>query len=183
MVRQWVRCGAFTKAVSRNGAVLMAGIKWPNDILVNGRKLVGILTEMSGSMEEISYIVMGIGVNVKTKQEELPEEIKQIATSLLMEGVDIERTEAFKIILEELEHQYYDVLDSGFEDTLNEWRKLSVTLNQEIEVRAPGNTYEGVATDIDDDGNLLVKRLMEKLNELLQVMFLYVRENRRNACY
>ena len=75
----------------------------------------------------------------------------------LMEGVDIERTEAFKIILEELEHQYYDVLDSGFEDTLNEWRKLSVTLNQEIEVRAPGNTYEGVATDIDDDGNLLVK--------------------------
>ena len=95
--------------------------------------------------------------DVKTKQEELPEEIKQIATSLLMEGVDIERTEAFKIILEELEHQYYDVLDSGFEDTLNEWRKLSVTLNQEIEVRAPGNTYEGVATDIDDDGNLLVK--------------------------
>ena len=43
------------------------GIKWPNDILVNGRKLVGILTEMSGSMEEISHIVMGIGVNVKTK--------------------------------------------------------------------------------------------------------------------
>lgn len=147
---------ALTKAFHKMG-LADAGIKWPNDILVNGRKLVGILTEMSGSMEEISYIVMGIGVNVKMKQEELPEEIKQIATSLLMEGVDIERTEAFKIILEELEHQYYDVLDSGFEDTLNEWRKLSVTLNQEIEVRAPGNTYEGVATDIDDDGNLLVK--------------------------
>ena len=147
---------ALTKAFHKMG-LADAGIKWPNDILVNGRKLVGILTEMSGSMEEISYIVMGIGVNVKTKQEELPEEIKQIATSLLMEGVDIERTEAFKIILEELEHQYYDVLDSGFEDTLNEWRKLSVTLNQEIEVRAPGNTYEGVATDIDNDGNLLVK--------------------------
>ena len=64
-----------------------AGIKWPNDILVNGRKLVGILTEMSGSMEEISYIVMGIGVNVKTKQEELPEELKLIATSLTMEGM------------------------------------------------------------------------------------------------
>lgn len=51
-------------------------------------------------MEEISYIVMGIGVNVKTKQEELPEELKLIATSLTMEGIDIERTEAFKIILE-----------------------------------------------------------------------------------
>ena len=132
-------------------------VKWPNDILVNGRKLVGILTEMSGSMEEISYIVMGIGVNVKTKQEELPEELKLIATSLTMEGIDIERTEAFKIILESLEHQYYEVLDSGFEETLNEWRQLSVTLGEEIEVRAPGNTYEGVATDIDEDGNLLVR--------------------------
>ena len=138
---------ALTKAFHKMG-LTDAGIKWPNDILVNGRKLVGILTEMSGSMEEISHIVMGIGVNIK---------IKQIATSLLMEGIEIERTEAFKIILEELEHQYYEVLDSGFDDTLNEWRKLSVTLNQEIEVRAPGNTYEGVATDIDNDGNLLVK--------------------------
>ena len=134
-----------------------AGIKWPNDILVNGRKLVGILTEMSGSMEEVSHIIMGIGVNVKTKQEELPEELKHIATSLLMEGVDIERTEAFKIILESLEHQYYEILDNGFEDTLNEWRQLSVTLGADIEVRAPGNTYEGVATDIDEDGNLLVR--------------------------
>ena len=147
---------ALTKAFHKMG-LTNAGIKWPNDILVNGRKLVGILTEFSGSMEEISYIVMGIGVNIKTKQEELPEEIKQIATSLLMEGIDIERTEAFKIILEELEHQYYEVLDCGFDDTLNEWRKLSVTLHQEIEVRAPGSTYEGVATDIDNDGNLLVK--------------------------
>ena len=59
---------ALTKAFHKMG-LTDAGIKWPNDILVNGRKLVGILTEMSGSMEEISHIVMGIGVNVKTKQE------------------------------------------------------------------------------------------------------------------
>ena len=147
---------ALTKAFHKMG-LTDAGIKWPNDILVNGRKLVGILTEMSGSMEEISHIVMGIGVNVKTKQEELPEELKLIATSLAMEDIDIERTEAFRLILEELEHQYYEVLDSGFDETLNEWRQLSVTLGEEIEVRAPGNTYEGVATDIDEDGNLLVR--------------------------
>lgn len=149
---------ALTKAFHKMG-LTSAGIKWPNDILVNGRKMVGILTEMSGSMEEISYIIMGIGVNVKTKQEELPEEIKHIATSLLMEGIDIERTEAFKIILENLEYQYYEILDKGFDETLDEWRKLSVTLGQDIEVRAPDNTYEGIATDIDEDGNLLVKTL------------------------
>ena len=49
------------------------------------------------------------------------------------------------------------MLDSGFEETLNEWRQLSVTLGEEIEVRAPGNTYEGVATDIDEDGNFISK--------------------------
>lgn len=157
---------ALTKAFHKMGLV-DAGIKWPNDILVNGRKLVGILTEMSGSMEEISYIVMGIGINVKTKQEELPEEIKHIATSLLMEGIDIERTEAFKIVLEELEHQYYEVLDRGFEETLQEWRQLSVTLGQEIEVRTPGDTYEGTALDIDEDGNLLVKTMNGDIERII----------------
>lgn len=157
---------ALTKAFHKMGLV-DAGIKWPNDILVNGRKLVGILTEMSGSMEEISYIVMGIGINVKTKQEELPEEIKHIATSLLMEGIDIERTEAFKIVLEELEHQYYEVLDRGFEETLQEWRQLSVTLGQEIEVRTPGDTYEGIALDIDEDGNLLVKTMNGDIERII----------------
>lgn len=147
---------ALTKAFYKMG-LSAAGIKWPNDILVNGRKLVGILTEMSGSMEEINYIVMGIGINVKTTQEELPEELKHIGTSLAMEGIDIERTEAFKIILGELEQQYYEVLSNGFEGTLEEWKQLSVTLGQDIEVRAPDHTYEGVAMDLDTDGNLLVK--------------------------
>ena len=152
---------ALTKAFHKMG-LTDAGIKWPNDILVNGRKLVGILTEMSGSMEEISHIVMGIGVNVKTKQEELPEELKLIATSLAMEDIDIERTEAFRLILEELEHQYYEVLDSGFDETLNEWRQLSVTLGEEIEVRAPGNTYEGAATDIDEGNTNIVLGVYDK---------------------
>ena len=147
---------ALTRAFHKMG-LTSAGIKWPNDIMVNGRKIVGILTEKTGSMEEIAYIVMGIGVNVKTTQEELPEELKLIGTSLTMEGLDIERTEAFKIILEELEHQYYEVLSNGFEQTLEDWKKLSVTLGQEVEVRAPGNTYEGLAVDLDNDGNLLVK--------------------------
>ena len=134
-----------------------AGIKWPNDILVNGRKVVGILTEMSGSMEEISHIVMGIGVNVKTKQEELPEELKLIATSLAMEGIDIERTEAFRIILEAIR------TSNIMKFSIVALRKLSMNGGNYLLLSvkklkcAPGNTYEGVATDIDEDGNLLVR--------------------------
>ena len=76
--------------------------------------------------------------------EETQSEVRETFLSQLKKG-------------ESLEQQYYDVLDSGFEETLNEWRQLSVTLGEDIEVRAPGNTYEGVATDIDEDGNLLVR--------------------------
>lgn len=133
-----------------------AGIKWPNDILVNGRKLVGILTEMNGSMEEISYIVMGIGINTGTQYEELPEEIKDIATSFAIEGVSINRRQALALILKHLEVQYQKVLQAGFGSTLAEWRELSITLGQDVMVKAPGSTTYGKAIDIDNDGNLLV---------------------------
>lgn len=157
---------ALTKAFHAMG-LTDAGIKWPNDIMVNGRKLVGILTEMSGSMEEIAYIVMGMGINVKTVQEDLPEELKLIATSLKMEGIDIERTKAFSMILEALEHQYYEVLAHGFDSTLEEWRELSITLNQDITVHAPDNSYDGVAENIDQDGNLLVRSLDGALHRIV----------------
>lgn len=135
-----------------------AGIKWPNDIMVNGKKLVGILTEMNGSMEAISYIVMGIGINISSVQDELPDEIKDIATSFAMEGVDVDRRKALPCILKALEDQYKEVVAHGFEHTLEEWKELSITLNRNVQVRAPGETYEGYAVDLDRDGNLLVER-------------------------
>lgn len=135
-----------------------AGIKWPNDIMVNGKKLVGILTEMNGSMEAISYIVMGIGINISSVQDELPDEIKDIATSFAMEGVDVDRRNALPCILKALEDQYKEVVAHGFEHTLEEWKDLSITLNRNVQVRAPGETYEGYAVDLDRDGNLLVER-------------------------
>ena len=135
-----------------------AGIKWPNDILVNGRKLVGILTEMNGTMEAISYIVMGIGINTGSTQDELPEFIKDVATSFAMEGVEVDRRQALNIILQEMEMQYNKVLAEGFDSTLAEWKEFSITLGQDVEVRAPGNTYEGKAIDLDRDGNLMIER-------------------------
>lgn len=135
-----------------------AGIKWPNDILVGHKKLVGILTEMNGTMEEIAYIVMGIGINTSSQEKDIPEELQGVATSFLMEGVDVPRKEAFALILQRLEEQYEKVLQEGFDSTLEEWKELSVTLHQSVIVKAPGGEYEGEAVDIDRDGNLLVKR-------------------------
>lgn len=142
----------------RSLGLTTAGIKWPNDIMVNGKKLVGILTEMNGSMEAISYIVMGIGINISSVQAELPDEIKDIATSFAMEGVTVDRRKALPCILKALEDQYKEVVAHGFEHTLEEWKELSITLNKNVQVRAPGETYEGYAVDLDRDGNLLVER-------------------------
>lgn len=148
---------ALIKAFRKLG-LSTAGIKWPNDILVGPRKLVGILTEMSGTIEEISYIVMGIGINISTTADELPEHLQDVATSFAIEGVQVDRREAFAVILKCLEEQYEKVLKEGFDSTLEEWKEFSITLNRDVQVKAPGESYYGRAIDIDRDGNLLVER-------------------------
>lgn len=135
-----------------------AGIKWPNDIMVHGRKLVGILTEMSGSMEAIDYIVMGIGINISSQLKDFPEELQSIGTSFAVEGVQVDRRHALDVILRCLETQYKKVCTEGFDSTLEEWKLYSITLNKDVTVKAPGEDYIGHAVDLDRDGNLIVER-------------------------
>lgn len=133
-----------------------AGIKWPNDILVHGKKLVGILTLMSASMEKIDYIIMGIGINTGIKRNEFPEDFREGATSFLNEGINVSRKDLLAAILGELEKEYSIAQDEGFDKVLDDWRALSVTLGQEVRVIFGDDSYTGKAVDIDRDGCLLV---------------------------
>ena len=133
-----------------------AGIKWPNDILVHGKKLVGILTLMSASMEMIDYIIMGIGINTGIKKNEFPEDFREGATSFLNEGINVSRKDLLAAILGELEKEYSIAQDEGFDKVLDDWRALSVTLGQEVRVIFGDDSYTGKAVDIDRDGCLLV---------------------------
>lgn len=133
-----------------------AGIKWPNDILVHGKKLVGILTLMSTSMEKIDYIIMGIGINTGIKKNEFPEDFREGATSFLNEGINVSRKDLLAAILGELEKEYSIAQDEGFDKVLDDWRALSVTLGQEVRVIFGDDSYTGKAVDIDRDGCLLV---------------------------
>lgn len=133
-----------------------AGIKWPNDILVHGKKLVGILTLMSASMEKIDYIIMGIGINTGIKKNEFPEDFREGATSFLNEGINVLRKDLLAAILGELEKEYSIAQDEGFDKVLDDWRALSVTLGQEVRVIFGDDSYTGKAVDIDRDGCLLV---------------------------
>jgi len=133
---------------------LSALIKWPNDILVNDRKVCGILTEMSAEVNTVSYIVLGIGINVNTGVEHLPKE----ATSLKHEiGKEISRVELAREILRELERQYHIFKEKGFKKIIEEWKSLSHTLGEEVKISCHGRKIEGTAIDLDATGALVVR--------------------------
>ncbi|MBB5335496.1 biotin--[acetyl-CoA-carboxylase] ligase [Pectinatus brassicae] len=133
------------------------GIKWPNDILYNGKKLVGVLTEMNAEMDRINYIVIGMGINVNVSNKEMPEEIKDIATSLSeIKGETVSRIDLLTQVLAELENLYLLIKEQGFAPILKLWKQYSVTLGQDIKVIGVNETFYGKAVDIDDFGALLV---------------------------
>ena len=137
---------------------LRAAIKWPNDILHDGRKLVGILTEMSAEMDRVNYVVIGIGINVNIAPEDFPAELRTIATSLMqMKGKELPRVAFLQELLRALDDLYAQVQREGFAPVLAAWREYAVTLGQQVRVIGPaGEEFEGVAADIDAEGALLI---------------------------
>lgn len=149
---------AVVKAVNKYSGV-NAAIKWPNDILLNGRKLVGILTEMSAEFGKINYIVIGTGINVNVPKNIIPDDIKDCAISVSDAAQEpVSRVQILADVLFYMEELYEAVLKDGFAPVLEEWRKYSCTLGQQVKVIAPGETYSGLAVDIDADGLLIVKK-------------------------
>lgn len=149
---------AVVKAVNSYEGV-KASIKWPNDILLNGKKLVGILTEMSAEFGHINYIVVGIGLNVAVKSEDIPEGYKASAISLQDAAKEkINRAELLNRVLINFEELYEIVKKEGFEPILALWKEYAFTLGQEVKVIAPNETYEGKAIDIDSEGLLIVEK-------------------------
>lgn len=140
---------------------LPVGIKWPNDLLIEGRKVCGILTEMDADMERINFVVCGMGLNVNLTQEQFPPEVRETATSLMaaLGGKPVARALLAREILARFEAAYDDLVAGRFEAVLEGWRRLSVTLGQEVRVisvtGAP--TIYGTALDVDPDGALVVR--------------------------
>jgi len=149
---------------------LPAGIKWPNDIQIGGRKLCGILTEMEAEMERVSFVVCGIGLNVNLAREQFPPEIRETATSLMAElGRPVPRAPLVQATMARLEEGYDLLLAGRFPAVLDRWRTLSVTLGQPVRVLsvAGGADLEGVAENVDLDGALLVRTASGELKRVL----------------
>lgn len=133
-----------------------AQIKWPNDIVMNGKKVVGILTEMSAQFDYINHIVVGIGINVHNK--EFPEEIAKTASSLLLEcGHRIHRASLIEAFLEEFERLYAVYLETEDMSGLQkEYDSLLVNRGRQVRVLDPKEPFEGKAMGITKKGELIV---------------------------
>jgi BirA family biotin operon repressor/biotin-[acetyl-CoA-carboxylase] ligase len=138
---------------------LPASIKWPNDILIDGKKVCGILTEMKAEQDRVAFIILGIGVNVNTPSKTLPKTATSLKAELHNIGKDaaISRIELARNILESVE-KYYDILkDNGASSIIEEWKKLSGMLGSKVKVILPKRQFEGKAHTIDRDGALIVR--------------------------
>ncbi len=139
-------------------ADISAGIKWPNDVVVGGRKICGILTEMSAQIDYVDYLVIGVGVNVN--HTDFAEEIKETATSVRLEtGKIASRAEIAAALLNRFEENYRTYLKTcDLDGLLAAYHDVLVNKEQTVRVLSPGNEFTGTALGIDKKGQLLVRR-------------------------
>ncbi len=133
-------------------------VKWPNDVLINAKKVCGILTEAKTSGDTTSFVIVGIGINANIELQSLPEQVRAHATSLRHElpgTIDCEQL--LHVLLEKMEHYYVMLQNGKFHSVLVEWKRLCRFLGSYVEVMSGKKQIEGWATDVDRDGALILK--------------------------
>ncbi len=137
----------------RNITQIPALIKWPNDVIIGGRKVSGILTEMRTEKKLIDFVVVGIGVTVNIPRKRLPAEIMDVATSLSAElGRNISRIALLQEILRQLEQRYVKVKERKTDTLIAEWKDLLDTIGRQVRINLPRRIVNGRAVDIDETG-------------------------------
>jgi len=133
-------------------------IKWPNDILVRGKKVAGILTELHAELDQVKYVILGIGVDVNLNAGDFPAELRKSATSLKAElGKPVPRAELAVGILRELDDDYGQIAAAGFTILADEWEKHCTTIGQEVVIRTGERQIRGRAESLGEDGALLLR--------------------------
>ncbi|AYD40511.1 biotin--[acetyl-CoA-carboxylase] ligase [Clostridium fermenticellae] len=134
-------------------------IKWPNDIILNNKKLCGVLTEMSGELNKINYVVMGIGINANISYYEFPEEIRSKATSLLIEtNKEIVRKDLVACVLNNFEKMYSKfILNGDISEALDVCMKSSILIGKKVRIINAKHERIGEVLGLDKGGELIVK--------------------------
>jgi len=150
------------------GYGLSAKIKWPNDVLINGKKVCGILTEIGAEMDSIQYVVVGVGIDANVDTETFPEEFRDSSTSLKNElGFDINRVEFVQRLLSELETLYMKFQKEGFSSILEEWRNMSATIGEWVKITTQSRIMYGEVIGVDSEGALVLETSEGKLEKIV----------------
>lgn len=158
---------ALARAIRRQ-TNLTPEIKWPNDILLRGKKVAGILTELSAEVDRIRYVIMGIGVDVNLTSADLPPELRKIATSLRIEsGPPVSRPDLAAAILRELDADYARVRAGQFEALADEWEEQCTTIGRSVTIRIGDRAQSGVAESLDSEGALLLRTQHGRLERII----------------
>lgn len=148
---------ACARAMRRNTG-LTVELKWPNDLMVSGRKLGGILTEVKSKAGSIVFAIVGIGVNVNVRMEDLPSDVRRIATSVRNETTKEQSKDVFiSDILDEFDTWYESLVEDKRELILDEWRGLTSMLGRTVQVTTGSETLTGIADDLDEKGFLIMR--------------------------
>jgi BirA family biotin operon repressor/biotin-[acetyl-CoA-carboxylase] ligase len=158
-VRLVFAAGLAVAEVLRESYGIEAETRWPNDVLVSGRKVCGILAEMNATGEKINYVLIGIGINANFDvKKALPKELWNSATSLKNElGKTVRIEQLFRAVLEKLEDVYGLFLREGFSPVLSRWKGYAAFLGCQVEVLSGTEKWVGLALDVDSDGSLLLR--------------------------
>jgi len=147
---------------------LSVRIKWPNDIMVRGKKLAGILTQVSTEMDAVDYIVVGLGLNVNTPLKHFPADLRNSATSIQAEmNGPFPRIRLLRLYLERFEDRYEMFKQSGFQPILERWKELSDIIGKRIRVDLLNHYCTGEVLDIDQDGILILREQDGTLQRIL----------------
>ena len=142
-------------------------LKWPNDVLIDRKKVCGILPQVKTSANAVNFIVLGIGINVNINNNQFPDEIRDLATSLVIEtGNEISRLELIISLYENLTKWYKQLLKKGFGSIREKWLSLTPMIGQTVQVMFYEETVSGQAIGLDEDGSLI---LLTDNNETIRI--------------
>jgi BirA family biotin operon repressor/biotin-[acetyl-CoA-carboxylase] ligase len=147
---------------------LGALIKWPNDIFIGKKKIGGLLLEMSAEADTVHYCLLGIGIDVNNPVKDFAADLQRDITSISAEvGHEVDRAAFLARILKEFENRYALVESGEYETITQEWKSLSATLENRVQIRTLRNSFEGEAIDIDEYGALIVRKDSGKLERVI----------------
>lgn len=158
---------ALVRAIDATTAV-RPEIKWPNDLLAGGRKIAGVLTELSAELDTIKHVILGIGLDVNQTADEFPAELTPVAASLrIAGGSPVSRPDLATRILEELDRDYARINAGEFTDLADEWEARCTTLGRNVTIDMGDRQIHGRAESLDHDGALLVRTQHGRLERII----------------